>query len=67
MFNSNQLKTSIYFFQIFKTTMMDEIHNKAVCNESLEGNILSLKSNMSIPIDSCNNYTNHTELYIERE
>jgi len=43
--------------------MMEEIHNKAVCNESLEGNILNLKS----PIDSCNNYTNHTELYIERE
>ncbi|XP_016660125.1 RYamide receptor-like [Acyrthosiphon pisum] len=45
--------------------MMDEIHNTVACNESLEGNILNLKSNISIPIDSCNNYTNHTEFYLE--
>lgn len=55
-----------FFFQIFKSTIMDEFHYIALCNESLEGNI-NLKSNISIPIDSCNSYVNHTELYIERE
>lgn len=46
---------------------MEEIHHKAVCNESLDGNI-HLKSNTSILLDTCNNsYTNHTDSYIERE
>jgi len=45
---------------------MDEVHYEIVCNKSLEGNI-NLKTNISIPIDSCNNDTNHADLYIERK
>jgi len=45
---------------------MDEIHYNDVCNKSLEG-IINLKINDSIPIDGCNNFTNHTDFYIERE
>ncbi|KAL4108087.1 hypothetical protein QTP88_018340 [Uroleucon formosanum] len=54
---------STHDFYIFKSTIMDEFYYKAACNESLEGNI-NLKSNISIPIDSCNSYVNHTELLV---
>lgn len=46
---------------------MDEINYKIVCNESLD-EYINLKSNNSIAIDRCNdysNYTNHTDLYLE--
>lgn len=38
-----------------------------ICDETLEENI-TLKNNNSVPINSCSlSYTNHTDLYLERE
>jgi len=53
-------------FQISTINKMDEIDYKIVCEESSEVNII-LKNNTSIPINNCNNYTNHTDAYTESE
>lgn len=48
---------------------MDETNFTILCNESLDENI-NIKSNNSMTIDRCNdysNYTNHTDLYVESE
>ncbi|XP_025421069.1 RYamide receptor-like [Sipha flava] len=43
---------------------MDEIDYSIACNESSKENI-NMKNSSSISISSCNNYTNHTDLYLE--
>lgn len=53
-------------FQISTLNKMDEIDYNIVCGESPEVNII-LKNKSSIPINICNNYTNHTDSYTESE
>lgn len=41
---------------------MDGVDYTSICDESLEENI---RNNNLISINSCNNYSNHTDLYLE--
>lgn len=45
---------------------MDDAGYKTVCDESWEDNV-NLKNNTTIPVNSCHNYTNHTDVYLECE
>lgn len=45
---------------------MNEGYYNMVCEDSSEENVI-LKNNTSIPINNCNNYTNHTDSYTESE
>lgn len=43
---------------------MDEIDYNAACGDSSEADV-NVKNSSTISTNSCNNFTNHTDLYLE--